>query len=142
MSKQGKVYIKGEEISTEGTMQEEYDKIQQRLKESAKVFGEEMNRLCEDPSKKCSVWSGTAAAPDPDDDMVNNPSHYQSMDGVLNIDCITAMQAAFGRYETAVFCKLNAFKYIWRASSKNGNEDIDKASWYLNKYKELGGENQ
>lgn len=78
----------------------------------------------------------------PDGDMVNNPSHYQSMDGTLNIDCITAMQAAFGKYETAVFCKLNAFKYVWRASSKNGNEDIDKASWYLNKYKELGGENQ
>jgi hypothetical protein len=52
------------------------------------------------------------------------------------------MRAAFGHYETAVFCKLNAFKYVWRASSKNGNEDIDKASWYLNKYRELGGENQ
>lgn len=76
------------------------------------------------------------------DDMVNNPSHYQSMMKDLNIDCITAMRAAFGNYETAVFCKLNAFKYVWRASSKNGNEDIDKASWYLSKYRELGGENQ
>lgn len=78
----------------------------------------------------------------PENDMVNNPSHYQSMVADLNIDCITAMRAAFGNYETAVFCKLNAFKYVWRASSKNGNEDIDKASWYLNKFKELGGENQ
>lgn len=76
------------------------------------------------------------------DDMVNNPSHYQSMMADLNIDCITAMRAAFGEYEAAVFCKLNAFKYIWRASSKNGNEDIDKASWYLKKYRELGGEEQ
>lgn len=75
-------------------------------------------------------------------DKVNGPLHYQSMEGDLNIDCITAMQAAFGKYETAVFCKLNAFKYVWRASSKNGNEDIDKASWYLKKYRELGGENQ
>lgn len=98
MSKQGKVYIKGEEISTEGTI------------------------------------------PDPDDDMVNNPSHYQSIDGTLNIDCITAMQAAFGRYETAVFCKLNAFKYIYRSSSKGKNTDIQKAQWYLNKFLELGGE--
>ena len=79
---------------------------------------------------------------DSDDDMVNNPSHYQSMMKDLNIDCITAMRAAFGDYEAAVFCKLNAFKYVWRASSKNGNEDIDKASWYLKKYRELGGENQ
>lgn len=98
MSKQGKVYIKGEEISTEGTVS------------------------------------------DPDNDMVNNPSHYQSMDGTLNIDCITAMQAAFGRYETAVFCKLNAFKYIYRSSSKGKNTDIQKAQWYLNKFLELGGE--
>ena len=80
--------------------------------------------------------------PEGNDDMVNNPGHYQSMVADLNIDCITAMRAAFGDYETAVFCKLNAFKYVWRASSKNGNEDIDKASWYLNKYGELGGENQ
>lgn len=80
--------------------------------------------------------------PEGNDDMVNNPSHYQSMMKDLNIDCITAMRAAFGDYETAVFCKLNAFKYVWRASSKNGNEDIDKASWYLKKYRELGGETQ
>jgi hypothetical protein len=77
-----------------------------------------------------------------EDEMVNNPSHYQSMDGNLNIDCITAMQAAFGKYETAVFCKLNAMKYLWRASSKGGNQDIEKAQWYLAKYKELGGEDQ
>ena len=75
-------------------------------------------------------------------DMVNNPSHYQSMTKDLNIDCITAMRAAFGDYETAIFCKLNAFKYVWRASSKNGNEDINKAFWYLKKYSELGGEEQ
>ena len=76
-----------------------------------------------------------------ENDKVNNPSHYQSMMKDPNIDCITAMRAAFGDYETAVFCKLNAFKYVWRASSKNGNEDIQKAIWYLNKYLELGGEN-
>ena len=77
-----------------------------------------------------------------DEDMVNNPSHYQSLESNLNIDCITAMQAAFGKYETAVFCKLNAFKYIWRATSKGGNQDIDKALWYLEKYRMLGGEDQ
>lgn len=76
----------------------------------------------------------------PDNDIVNNPSHYQSMDETLNIDCITAMQAAFGKYETAVFCKLNAFKYVFRSSSKGGNTDIQKAQWYLNKFLELGGE--
>ncbi len=71
-----------------------------------------------------------------DDDHVNNPSYYQSYikDG---IDCITAMQHAFGIEATASFWKLNAFKYNWRAESKNGNEDIEKAVWYLNKYLEL-----
>ena len=75
-----------------------------------------------------------------DDDHVNNPSHYQSYikDG---IDCITAMQHAFGIEATAIFCKLNAFKYIFRSSSKGGNTDIQKAQWYLNKYLELGGDN-
>lgn len=77
-----------------------------------------------------------------DEDMINNPSHYQSLTANLNIDCITAMQAAFGTYETAVFCKLNSFKYLWRASSKGGNQDIDKALWYLEKYRKLGGEEQ
>lgn len=76
----------------------------------------------------------------PDNDQVNNPSHYQSYikDG---IDCITAMQHAFGIEATAIFCKLNSFKYLWRASSKGGNESIKKAQWYLKKYLELGGEN-
>lgn len=72
----------------------------------------------------------------PDDDPVNNPSHYQSLckDG---IDCITAMRHAFGDDVVAAFCKCNAMKYIWRESSKGGNESIQKAIWYLNKYLEL-----
>lgn len=77
---------------------------------------------------------------DIDNDRVNNPSHYQSYVEEGGLDCITAMIHAFGREDTAAFCKLNAFKYIWRSSSKGLNEDIRKAIWYLNKYLELGGE--
>jgi len=71
-----------------------------------------------------------------DEDLVNNPSHYQSYikDG---IDCITAMRNAFGDNTVLDFCICNAMKYIWRASSKGGNESIQKAIWYLNKYLEL-----
>lgn len=76
---------------------------------------------------------------DIDDDPVNNPSHYQSMSSATNIDCITAMRAAFGDYETAIFCRTCAFKYLFRADSKGGNTDINKAIWYLNKFLELGG---
>lgn len=47
------------------------------------------------------------------------------------------MRAAFGDEDVAVWCKLNAMKYIWRESSKEGNISIAKAIWYLNKYLEL-----
>ena len=73
------------------------------------------------------------------EDTVNNPTHYQSMTANLNIDCITAMQAAFGDEEVKAFCKANAMKYIWRSSSKGKNESIKKAIWYLDKFLELGG---
>lgn len=66
-------------------------------------------------------------------DLVNHPSHY-SQGG---IECLEAMEAAYGKDATATFCLTNAFKYIWRTEHKNGIQDIDKAIWYLNKYKEL-----
>ena len=64
---------------------------------------------------------------------VLHPSHYNQG----NIECIDAMVAAFGNEVVANFCLVNAFKYVWRNRDKNGFEDIDKAIWYLNKYKEL-----
>lgn len=67
------------------------------------------------------------------DHPVTHPSHYTQG----GIECIQAMEAAFGKEAVATWSKLNAFKYIWRAVHKNGMEDIDKAIWYLNKYKEL-----
>ena len=66
-------------------------------------------------------------------DMVNRPPHYTQG----GIECIDAMIAAFGKEAVANFCMCNAFKYIWRSKHKNGNEDIEKAKWYLNKHKEL-----
>ena len=67
-------------------------------------------------------------------EQVNHPSHYQGK----GIECIDAMEAAFGSVEVASFCKLNAFKYIWRCLSKNSYlEDVEKAIWYLNKLKEI-----
>ena len=66
-------------------------------------------------------------------DFVNHPSHYTQG----GIECIDAMEAAFGAHELATYCKIAAFKYIWRCDHKNGLEDIKKAVWYLNKYIEL-----
>lgn len=74
-----------------------------------------------------------------DTDTINHPTHYQSyLKGGKDMECIDAMEAAFGERAIADFCICNAFKYLWRHSSKNGMEDISKAIWYLNKYKELG----
>ena len=64
---------------------------------------------------------------------VDHPSHYNQG----NIECIDAMVAAFGKEDVEIFCRLNAFKYIWRAKHKNGKEDLKKAQWYLNKRLEL-----
>jgi hypothetical protein len=67
------------------------------------------------------------------DNPVSHPSHYTQG----GIECIDAMIAAFGEQAVAHFCMCNAFKYLWRHNFKNGLEDINKAEWYLNKYKEL-----
>jgi len=67
-------------------------------------------------------------------DSVNHPSHYKSN----GMECIDAMIGAYGTAEVASFCKLNAFKYIWRCCHKGKCvEDIEKAIWYLNKFKEI-----
>ena len=64
---------------------------------------------------------------------VDHPAHYNQG----TIECIDAMVAAYGKEVVKYFCLCNTFKYIWRANNKNGIEDIDKAIWYLHKYKEL-----
>lgn len=69
----------------------------------------------------------------PIEDNVNHPSHYTSG----NVECIEAMIAAYGIEAVMNFCKCNAFKYQWRFDKKNGTEDINKAQWYQDKYKEL-----
>ena len=67
---------------------------------------------------------------------VNHPSHYNQG----GIECIDAMVSAFGKEAVGNFCICNAFKYVWRAKQKNGEEDLDKAIWYLNKVKELNAD--
>ena len=62
-------------------------------------------------------------------DHVNRPAHYTSG----GIECIDAMQAAFGVEAVKDFCLCNAFKYLWRHRQKNGVEDLKKARRYLNR---------
>ena len=70
-------------------------------------------------------------------EMVNHPAHYQ-MPG--RKECIEEMLEKFGVEAVKHFCLLNAYKYNYRHEMKNGNEDLQKAEWYLKKYNELGGD--
>lgn len=66
-------------------------------------------------------------------DMVNRPPHYTHG----KYECIDVMVENFGKEAVKHFCRLNAFKYVWRSDYKNGTQDIKKAMWYLDKYLEL-----
>lgn len=63
-----------------------------------------------------------------------NPNHYKS---TTSLECIEAMEMVFGRKAVVDFCMCNAWKYIWRWKHKNGQEDLNKAKWYLKKSHEL-----
>ena len=67
-------------------------------------------------------------------EMVNHPSHYCQGD----MECIDGIVGAFGKDEAVVFCKINAFKYLWRLGHKDDEgQEIGKIKWYLDKYIEL-----
>ena len=68
-------------------------------------------------------------------DNVNHPSHYETG----KFECIDVMIETRGIEATENFCVCNAFKYIYRHNMKNGEEDLRKAKWYLDKYMELIG---
>lgn len=70
-----------------------------------------------------------AGQPVPKADMVNNPPHYQTDNG---IECIDAIRAALGRVGFIAYCRGNAIKYGWRAGKKDETaQDLRKAAWYL-----------
>ncbi len=64
---------------------------------------------------------------------VLKPDHYSTN----KLSCIEAMLEAFGKESVLTFCKLNAFKYIWRAEHKNKEEDMIKAQTYLKFYENI-----
>lgn len=65
-------------------------------------------------------------------DNVNHPEHYQGKH-----ECIDEMIALFGVGAVKAFCRCNVYKYRYRADRKNGDEDIAKAEWYMDKLMEL-----
>lgn len=65
-------------------------------------------------------------------DMINKPPHYTH-----SMECIDEMIFIFGVETVKAFCLCNAWKYRKRALYKNGEQDMEKSDWYINKLKEL-----
>lgn len=61
------------------------------------------------------------------DSMVNHPKHYN----LGKHECIDEMIAMFGVEQVKAFCRCNVYKYRYRAEAKNGQEDRDKAEFYM-----------
>ena len=67
---------------------------------------------------------------------VNHPPHYNAG----GIECIDALEAATsGLQGIEAFCTANAIKYLWRWKLKNGEEDLQKAVWYVNRLIQRAG---
>ena len=62
------------------------------------------------------------------DDLVNKPAHYNQG----SLECIDAIREALTIEEFRGYCKGNNLKYVWREKYKGGNQDLEKAAWYLN----------
>ena len=59
---------------------------------------------------------------------IEHPRHYTQGE----VECIDAMVLAFGEEAVRDYCRLNAFKYVWRAKHKDSVESNTlKAIWFL-----------
>lgn len=91
-----------------------------------------------DRNYKILVDKGLIKEPTPtESNKVDHPSHYTH-----GMECIDEMILVFGKEAVKHFCLCNAWKYRKRAIHKNGEEDMNKSDWYLNKYKELNEVNE
>ena len=82
-----------------------------------------------EPCKSCFEDGNTHPNYTPIKDPTN-PDHYKSE---TSLECIEAMEMIFGVQAVYDFCICNAWKYIWRWRNKNGAEDLDKATWYIDR---------
>ena len=72
-----------------------------------------------------------------DNNLVVHPQHY-NIPG--RKECIVEMRELFGGFITAIFCLMNAYKYLYRAGEKDGNskeQDASKARWYYEYAKKI-----
>lgn len=58
---------------------------------------------------------------------VNHPDHYTQTE----MECIDAIKGMLGDVGFQDYIRGNITKYLWRYRDKNGVEDLEKASVYL-----------
>lgn len=87
-----------------------------------------------DPDAKYIFTGSDTGSENKRSDSVSRQTHYTSG----NIECIDAMETVFGEVAVEDFCILSCFKYLWERKYKgNERQDIEKALWYFDKYKEI-----
>ncbi len=84
--------------------------------------------------KHYEILFGKEEEPKESNDVINHPKHYCREGGMESIE---EMVLVFGKEAVKNFCLCNVWKYRYRSSSKNGEEDLHKSDWYMQKYKEL-----
>lgn len=72
-------------------------------------------------------------------DIINHPAHYANGKDIECIDAIKLITADLDGIEAV--CIGNLIKYVWRCNRKNGIEDLQKAKWYLERFKTEAIEN-
>ena len=81
------------------------------------------------PPLDLDPWA-TMAEEEAEEDVVNNPDHYNTG----NVECIEAIEESMTPEAFRGYLKGNCMKYLWRYSYKGKPvEDLQKAQWYLAK---------
>ena len=73
-------------------------------------------------------------------ELVDHPAHYNAPG---RKECIEEMIDIWGAENTALWCEMTAYKYDYRAGTKDGEpdeRDMAKRQWYLDKSVELRAE--
>ena len=71
-------------------------------------------------------------------DMVNHPHHYNK----TNRECIDVIQDSLTKDEFIGYLKGTIIKYTYRYPDKNGQEDLEKAVWFINKLRNQEGSDE
>ena len=110
---------------------EAWDKARQEYIES--IWGKDEPRKPNLDDLRSMVWGDADVraewaekAAEGRKDAVNNPSHYNQG----GIECIDYIEQQLGE-GFIEYCEGNVHKYLHRWRYKNGDEDLRKALWYL-----------